>query len=228
MSWKLKRVGSFNRITHRMPKGPIMSKCRTRDTMSSVVIAATERMLSETGESCAHFATERLIPALEIQNLISTGSDGVTAESYTRWRSRSIKQTERVMTGDVRMPADWVITWISVLTDPYRNDCNIKIAAMQGLVHVRIPQYNVRNVRSVEAELDAITVQFGHVLANAEPAHDGFYDSNDCTTALQRLQNRLFELVTFVRQEITNIESATGIAPDAVALSRISPLNGVH
>lgn len=95
-----------------------MGKCPARDTMSSVVIEATEQMLSRTGESCAHFATTRLIPALEIQGLINTGTEGVTAESYTRWRNRSIKQTERVMCGDVRMPADWLITWAAALPEP--------------------------------------------------------------------------------------------------------------
>ncbi|HGE8284275.1 TPA: hypothetical protein ACGD48_004786 [Serratia marcescens] len=201
-----------------------MGKCPARDTMSSVVIAATEQMLSRTGESCAHFATTRLIPALEIQGLINTGTEGVTAESYTRWRNRSIKQTERVMCGDVRMPADWLITWAASLPEPFRSECRIKMAALQGLVFIQVPRYTRRSASSVDAELDAITMKFGDMLAHAEPAHDGVYDNKDCRTAVQALQNRLFELAALVKREINNIEAATGIAPEALMLGRNSPL----
>lgn len=203
-----------------------MSKCPTRDTMSSVVIEATHNMMSQTGESCAHFATARLIPALEIHGLINMGSEGVTVDSYTRWRSRSIKQTERVMSGEVRMPADWVVTWVSALPEPFKTRCHMKLAALQGLSWVRLPKYTRRNAQSVDAEIDSITMKFGEVLANAEPAHDGVYDNNDCKSALQRLQNRLFEVTALLQREIRNIESATGIAPEALIIGRNSPLNG--
>ncbi|WP_218833036.1 hypothetical protein [Serratia fonticola] len=202
-----------------------MSKCPERDTLSSVVIEATQQMLIKTGESCAHFATTRLIPTLEIQGLINIGSAGITADSYTRWRSRSIKQAERVLSGEVRMPADWVITWVSALPEPFRGECQMKLAALQGLLWVRLPKYTRRTVRSVDAELDAITIKFGDVLAAAAPAHDGVYDSNDNQGAVLSLQNRLFELIAFLAREINNIESATGIAPDAIKIGRHSPLN---
>jgi hypothetical protein len=202
-----------------------MSKCPERDTLSSVVIEATQQMLIKTGESCAHFATARLIPTLEIEGLINIGTAGNTAESYTSWRNRSIKQAERVMNGSVRMPADWVFTWISALPEPFRGECQIKVAALQGLLWVRLPKYTRRTVRSVDAELDAITVKFANVLANAEPAHDGVYDRNDNQGAVLSLQNKLFELGAFVAREINNIEAATGIAPDALQIGRHSPLN---
>lgn len=202
-----------------------MSKCPERDTLSSVVIEATQQMLIKTGESCAHFATARLIPTLEIEGLINIGTAGNTAESYKSWRNRSIKQAERVLNGSVRMPADWVFTWISALPEPFRGECQIKVAALQGLLWVRLPKYTRRTVRSVDAELDAITVKFGDVLANAAPAHDGVYDINDNQGAVLSLQNKLFELGTFVAREINNIEAATGIAPDALQIGRHSPLN---
>ncbi|MBJ3683723.1 hypothetical protein JGC68_24280, partial [Salmonella enterica subsp. enterica serovar Corvallis] len=53
--------------------------------MSSVVIKATLQMLAETGSSVAVFATETLIPALEIQGLIDMGSEGVRVDEYMRW-----------------------------------------------------------------------------------------------------------------------------------------------
>ena len=202
-----------------------MSKCLDRDTLSSVVIEATQQMLSQTGESCAHFAINRLIPKLEIEGLINTGTAGITAESYMSWRNRSIKQAERVLNGTVRMPADWVLTWVSALPEPFRGKAQMKMAAMQGLMWVKLPKYTRRAVKSVDAEIDMITVKFGDVLASAEPAHDGVYDGNDSKPALQRLQNNLFELIAHVRREINNIESATGIAPEAIEIARRSPLS---
>lgn len=192
--------------------------------MSSVVMRATMQMLHETGITVSCFATERLIPALEIQGLINMGSEGISADDYLRWRSRCIKRAQRVMAGETPLPADWVFTWMSVLPDSYKDKCSQKIAAMQGLQWIRLPKYNRIRVDSVEAEIDTITMKFGDVLAHAEPAHDGFYDQSDDITALQQLQNRLFEMAAFIRREIINIEMATGIAPDNLKLSEQSPL----
>lgn len=202
------------------------NKCPGRDTMSSVVIKATLQMLSETGESVSTFATNRLIPALEIQGLINMGSEGVSVEDYIRWRSRCIKRTQRVIAGETPLPADWLITWMAVLPEAYKNKCSQKVAAMQGLQWVRLPKYNRVRVDSIEAEIDDITVKFGDVLAHASPAHDGYYDSSDDTIALKLLQNRLFELVAYIKREIINIEMATGVAPDHLELSEQSPLLG--
>ncbi|HDL7944320.1 TPA: hypothetical protein PXP79_001610 [Yersinia enterocolitica] len=202
----------------------MMSKCQPRDTMSSVVIAATEQMLMQTGESCAHFATERLIPQLEAQGLIEIGTEGVTAETYIRWRSRCIKRTERVITGETSMPADWVITWMSALSEPYKGKCQQKLAALQDLMWIRLPSYTLHSTKSIEAEIDEITRKFGEVLMHAEPAHDGVYDCKDDKHALSKLQNRLFELCAYIKREIGNIESATGISPDVIQLAAQSPL----
>lgn len=203
-------------------------KCLARDTMSSVVIRATQQMLSATGESVSSFATERLIPALEIQGLINMGSEGVQVEDYIRWRNRCIKRAQRVMANETPLPADWIITWISVLPEEFRNKCSQKLAAMQGLQWVRLPKYNRIRVESIEAEIDTITVKFGEVLAHSAPAHDGFYDGNDNKVAVKMLQNRLTEMLAYLKREIMNIEMATGIAPDYFDISEHSPLAGVH
>lgn len=200
------------------------SKRPVRDTMSSVVIKATFQMLASTGESIASFATERLIPALEIQGLIDVGTEGVNLQEYIRWRNRSIKRAQRVMTGETPLPADWIITWISVLPEEFRNKSSQKLAAMQGLQWVRLPHYNLIRAESVEAEIDAITVKFGDVLAHSAPAQDGFYDSSDDTFAVKHLQNRLTELMAYLKREVMNIEIATGIAPDYLDISNLSPL----
>lgn len=202
------------------------NKCPARDTMSSVVIKATQQMLNATGESVSSFATERLIPALEIHGLIDMGSEGVEVNEYIRWRNRCIKRAQRVMASETPLPADWIITWISVLPEEYRNKCSQKLAAMQGLQWVRLPKYNRIRVESVEAEIDAITVKFGDVLAHSAPAHDGYYDSNDDKVAVKHLQNRLTELMAYLKREVMNIEMATGIAPDYTDLSDRSPLTG--
>jgi hypothetical protein len=181
-------------------------------------------MLTQTGESCAHFATERLIPQLEAQGLIDIGTEGVTAETYIRWRSRCIKRTERVITGETPMPADWVITWMSVLSEPYKGKCQQKLAALQDLMWIRLPSYTLHSTKSIEAEIDEITIKFGEVLMHAEPAHNGVYDCHDDKYALSKLQNRLFELCAYIKREIVNIESATGISPDVIQLAAQSPL----
>lgn len=195
-----------------------------RDTMSSVVIRATLRMINETGGSIAQFSTTRLIPALELQGLVDMGSEGITVPEYMRWRSRCIKRTQRILAGDTTMPADWVLTWISCLPEEYKNKCSQKLAAMQGLQWVRMPKYNRIRVESVDAEIDEITVKFGEVLAYSSPAHDGVYDGNDDQRALKQLQNRLHELSAHLLREIMNIEMATGVKPDHAELSAISPL----
>lgn len=202
------------------------SKRPARDTMSSVVINATFQMLKTTGESISSFATERLIPALEIQGLIDVGTEGINLQEYIRWRNRSIKRAQRVMAGETPLPADWIITWISVLPEEYRNKSSQKLAAMQGLQWVRLPNYSRIRGGSVEAEIDAITVKFGDVLAHSSPAHDGYYDGNDNKYALKNLQNHLTELMAFLKREVINIEIATGIAPDYFDISESSPLSG--
>ncbi|AOO60032.1 hypothetical protein AN237_26130 (plasmid) [Raoultella ornithinolytica] len=197
-----------------------------RDTMSSVVIKATLQMLTETGASVAMFATEKLIPALEIQGLIDMGSEGVSVDEFMRWRSRCIKRAQRVLAGETPMPADWIITWMSVLPELYKMKCSQKIAAMQGLQWVRLPRYNRIRVESVEAEIDTITTKFGEVLASSAPAHDGVYDNTDDKAALKQLQNRLAEMAAYIKREIINIEAATGIAPDYAEMGEHSPLMG--
>ena len=197
-----------------------------RDTMSSVVIKATLQMFSETGSSIAVFATEKLIPALEIQGLIDMGSEGVRVDEYMRWRSRCIKRAQRILAMETPMPADWIITWISVLPASYKNKCSQKIAAMQGLQWVRLPRYNRVKVESVDAEIDTITMKFSEVLASSSPAHDGVYDNSDDKGALKQLQNRLTEMAAYIRREIINIEMATGISPDYVEIGEKSPLAG--
>lgn len=203
-----------------------INKRPARDTMSSVVIKATLQMLAETGSSVAVFATETLIPALEIQGLIDMGSEGVRVDEYMRWRSRCIKRAQRVLAGETPMPADWIITWMSVLPELYKNKCSQKIAAMQGLQWVRLPRYNRIRIESVDAEIDSITMKFGEVLASSSPAHDGVYDNNDDKAALKQLQNRLTEMAAYIRREIINIEMATGISPDYVEIGEKSPLSG--
>ena len=205
-----------------------LNKCPARDTMSSVVIKSTLQMLKETGESVSCFATERLIPALEIQGLVDMGSEGIQVEDYMRWRGRCIKRAQRVIAGETPLPADWIIVWTSVLPSEYRNKCSQKIAAMQGLQWVRLPKYNRVRVDSVEAEIDAITVKFGDVLAHSAPAHDGFYDQKDDKVALKLLQNRLSEMLAYLKREIINIEMATGIAPDHFEIGDSSPLGEPH
>lgn len=200
-------------------KGP------SRDTMSAVVIRATLRMISETGGSVAQFATASLIPALEIQGLVNMGSEGISVPEYMRWRSRCIKRAQRILAGDTVMPADWVFTWMSCLPQEYQLKCSQKLAAMQGLQWVRLPSYNRVRVDSVDAEIDEITVKFGAVLANSEPAQDGVYDGNDDLHAVKQLQNRLYELKAYIAREILNIEMATGIKPDHLQLGALSPLN---
>lgn len=195
--------------------------------MSSVVIRATLRMLSETGGSVAQFATNRLIPALELQGLVDMGSEGKTVPEYIRWRSRCIKRVQRMLAGETQMPADWVLTWISCFPEEYKNKCSQKLAAMQGLQWVRMPKYNRVRVESVDAEIDEITVKFGEVLANSSPAHDGVYDGNDDQKALKQLQNHLYELSAHLLREIMNIETATGVKPDHVEMGALSPLDHV-
>ena len=205
-----------------------LNKCPARDTMSSVVITSTLQMLKYTGESVSCFATERLIPALEIQGLVDMGSEGIQVEDYMRWRSRCIKRAQRVIAGETPLPADWIIVWMSVLPGEYRNKCSQKIAAMQGLQWVRLPKYNHVRVDSVEAETDAITVKFGDVLAHSAPAHDGYYDKKDDRVAVKMLQNRLSDMLAYLKREIINIEMATGIAPDHFEIGDSSPLGESH
>lgn len=183
-------------------------------------------MLNDTGESISTFATERLIPALEIHGLIDMGSEGLEIEDYIRWRNRCIKRAQRVLTSETPLPADWITTWISVLPGEYRDKCSQKLAALQGLQWVRLPKYNRIRVESVEAEIDAITMKFGDVLAHSAPAHDGYYDSTDDKVAVKLLQNRLTEMLAYLKREIMNIEAATGIAPDYFDICESSPLNG--
>lgn len=192
--------------------------------MSSVLISATQQMLRETGESCSFFATERLIPSLEVQGLINTTPSHVTAGEYLRWRQRCIKRAQRVLAGDTPMPADWVVTWLAQLSQPYRDKCAQKLAALQGLMQMPLPQRNHARVNAVRAEIDTITQRFGAVLASAAPAHDGVYDKTDCRRELRLLQNRLLDLYQQIGREMANIEAATGIIPDSFTLSSRSPL----
>lgn len=205
-----------------------INKCPKRDTMSSVVIRSTLQMLKETGESVSTFATERLIPALEFQGLVDLGSEGIKLEDFMRWQGRCIKRAQRVLAGETSMPADWIVVWMSVLPELYRDRCSQKLAAMQGLQWVRLPNYNrVRasdRIESVEAEIDAITVKFGDVLAHAAPAHDGYYDQQDDKVSVKLLQNRLWEMKEYLLREIMNIETATGISPDQLDIGVNSPM----
>lgn len=194
--------------------------------MSSVVIKATKQMLLATGESVSSFSTEKLIPALEIHGLVNMGSEGVEISNYIRWRNRCIKRAQRIIAGETPLPADWIIIWLSVLPEEYRNKSAQKLAAMQGLQWIRLPNYSRIRGGSVEAEIDAITVKFGDVLAHSSPAHDGYYDGSDNRYALKSLQNHLTELMAYLKREIINIEIATGIAPDYFDISNQSPLIG--
>lgn len=204
------------------------NKCPERDTMSSVVIKSTLQMMKDTGESVSFFATERLIPALEFRGLVDLGSEGIHLADYMRWRGRCVKRAQRVLAGETPLPADWIVVWMSVLPELYRDRCSQKLAAMQGLQWVRLPTYNrIRagsRVESVEAEIDAITVKFGDVLAHAAPAHDGYYDQQDDKVAVKMLQNRLWEMKEYLLREILNIELATGISPDHFDIGMKSPM----
>ena len=183
-------------------------------TECQLIIAATRQWFENSSESIESFATAHLIPALEDAGMAEVDRDSVesSAAAYTRWRRAVSMRVGRVIRGHVAFPLSWKWVWVGCLPESYRVELVRKLIAMAGSLFVEIPKLSGTAdslVRS-KSRLHRISEEFGELLQNATPAHDGFYDLNDDPVLVDSMMKEAMDLVEVVLSEAAAVSRATG------------------
>lgn len=189
-------------------------KLRTED---QAIIDYTRRWFENSRESIESFATNLLIPALEDAGLADVDHDSVesSASAYTRWRRAVSMRVGRIIRGDQLFPLAWKWVWIGCLPPEYQLELRRELMAMAGSLYVSIPTFSTAPGQSdqssrAKAQLHRLSQEFGELLQNAQPAHNGRYDINDDPCAVDRMMKEAIDLVEVVLSEVAAVSRGTG------------------
>lgn len=185
-------------------------KYRTEDQL---IIAATRRWFENSRESIESFSTTLLIPALEDAGMAEVDRESVESNvaAYTRWRRAASMRVGRVIRGDQPFPLAWKWFWVGCLPSEYQLELRRDLMAMAGSLYVPIPHFaDASNMVRARAHLDRISQEFGELLQNARPAHNGHYDINDDPRLIDRMMKEAVDLVEVVLSEVAAASRATG------------------
>lgn len=200
-------------------------KRHNRDSnLSELAIRHISAYLDETGTVHNRFIRTDLIPAL-ISSEVSDIDEPTDADEYEKWIHRQIKRLSRYITGENKMPADWILPAIGALPEEYKHKATIELCGMIGTHYVPITLTGLHSDKTqTQSNLANMAKEWGDVLKQSSPALDGKFDENDNPVDVQHYANEVAEAVASLMTELSAIYKGTGIEPAAYRAMRFSPL----
>lgn len=187
------------------------SKSRTE---CSVIIKATLDWFTNSSESIESFSTIHLIPALERQGMMEVNREEVesSTDNYMRWRRSVSMRVGRIIRGDQPFPMAWKWVWINLLPEQYQLEVRRELMAMAGSLYVPVPRFTAVGDQPsrAKAHLHRLSQEFGEFLQHCQPAHNGYYDINDCPAQVDRMLKEAADLVEAVLSEAMALSRGTG------------------
>lgn len=164
-----------------------------------IIIDVTKQFFNETGVSQSVFSTKMLAPKLgEIEP-----SEVI---EYDKWKNRIIRNTNRLMAGEVEFPLKLKWIWIAALPEEYAKICIRRLFAAAGET---MPLPSLAGADGVLSGVSDLLNATATVTEHLEPAYDGVYDKNDSLDASNKLIDSLLSNAVTSVKEARRVHAGT-------------------
>lgn len=179
-------------------------------TEDQIILAHTNRFLSETQWTKNSFIQRKLVPALVASGFYKPEPSVV--DEYDAWVTTQRRYLSNIFTGRVNFPLAWKWVWLSCLPEPYRGACKKELHSLTGSMFIPMPP--VSDVRAPAASrLSDLMREFSEVVRDSRPAQDGAFSPDDSPAETQLYADQLVDLLEACFDELMAVQQGTGVMP---------------